>query len=214
MKKNAIRMVVFSLVAVLMLAGAGRLLVPKWTDPINPSTATVRGFYEEPKDSLDVLYLGTCNVYNNVNPLAMWRDYGFTGYVFATPDQEIWTSYYYLEEALKYQKPKVVVLDALMLPDVKHSEEGYARQALDNLRPSATKLKNAYATLEQPDLFSIASVMMPALRFHDRWKDLQRSDFEGVLKAEPSVYKGFAPIFYAAPYEGSLEHMTPLGGGG
>lgn len=209
MPRHGIKLMVFPLVAVLMLWGFGKILTPKWTDELTPTTLAVTDFYNQPRNSLDVLFLGSCNIYNNVNPVTMYARYGFTSYDLTSPDQEIWASYYYLEEALKYQSPSVVVLDALMIPEVYHAEESYVRQSLDYLRLSPTKLKLAQASLENPDVFSLASVVLPILRYHDRWKALEPEDLSYFSKAQGSIYMGSSPMFAHTAFEGDLDYMAP-----
>lgn len=68
-------------------------------------------FYEEPKDSLDVIVLGDSNVYRAFSPLVYWKDQNITSYSLATATQPAWLSYYVLQDALAYQKPKVVVFE-------------------------------------------------------------------------------------------------------
>lgn len=69
-------------------------------------------FYEMPENSIDVLILGSSQAYVNINPIALWQDFGITSYILAGPIQPMWNTYFYLKEALKTQKPKLIVLDA------------------------------------------------------------------------------------------------------
>ena len=68
-------------------------------------------FYEEKKDSIEVLLLGDSNIYRGFSPMVYWQDTGVTSYSFASASQPAWLSYYILEDALHYQKPKIVVFE-------------------------------------------------------------------------------------------------------
>ena len=45
----------------------------------------LKGFYQEDKDSLDVVYMGASDVYSDVAPGYAYRRDGITSYIFATP---------------------------------------------------------------------------------------------------------------------------------
>lgn len=67
-----------------------------------------RGFYAEPADTLDVLYLGSSYMRNGISPLEIWHDYGITGYARTGSQQAPIVSYYLLKEAFQTQSPKSV----------------------------------------------------------------------------------------------------------
>ena len=70
-----------------------------------------RYLYVQPKNKIDVLFLGSSHVHCNVNTQLLWDEYGMAAYLMTGAEQPIWNSYYNLKEALKTQKPKLVVLD-------------------------------------------------------------------------------------------------------
>lgn len=210
MKKKSIvaKMIVFPLLVLIMLWGAGRFLVPKWTDAVGPATPIVQGFYAEPDHSLDVLFLGSCNIFNDVDPLVLYENYGFTSYNFTSPDQELWTSYYYLKEALKTQTPEVVVLDSLMLSPHFNANESYIRQSLDYLPFSLTKLRLASVSLQDWDDYAFMSTLLPIFRYHDRWKDLNAADFQHFSQDPYNPYKGASPVYTEIEFTGDLDYMA------
>mgnify|MGYP000718372696 FL=1 len=46
-----------------------------------------------------------------MNTQLLWDEYGMAAYLMTGAEQPLWNSYYNLKEALKNQKPKLVVLD-------------------------------------------------------------------------------------------------------
>ena len=46
-----------------------------------------------------------------MNTQLLWDEYGMAAYLMTGAEQPLWNSYYNLKEALKTQKPKLVVLD-------------------------------------------------------------------------------------------------------
>lgn len=96
-----------------------------------------------------------------------------------------------LKEALKVQKPKVVVVDLYYLGLTKeYGEEGYIRYVLDSMKLSLNKLeaiKNCTPKNER------AYYVLPLLKYHTRWKELVENDFTFDLFKAVSYYtKGFA----------------------
>lgn len=68
-------------------------------------------YYYTSPNTIDVFAVGSSHIYNSINPIQMYEDNGISAYVLANGSQSTWFSYYYLKEALKSQKPKVVILD-------------------------------------------------------------------------------------------------------
>ena len=73
--------------------------------PVTTSRMNVCGFYAEPENSLDVVYVGGSACYRYWEPLKAWKDYGFTSYNFATDAIQPQVIKYILEEIQKTQKP-------------------------------------------------------------------------------------------------------------
>ena len=139
--KILIKMLVFPLICTLIFCGIQTIFTVKAT----PSSGIVSQFYDLPEDSVDVLFLGSCNIYNNVSTVTLWEEYGISAYNFATSDQSMCTSYYFLKSALSRQQPKLVVIDVLMLIEyLEITEENY-RWALDYMPLNKTKLEFSQA---------------------------------------------------------------------
>ena len=68
-----------------------------------------------PKDSIDVLFMGTSHTYTGIDPATIWRKRGISSFVLAGPGQKLQITDFWLREALKTQHPKVVVLEAVGL---------------------------------------------------------------------------------------------------
>lgn len=71
----------------------------------------MKNFYKQEKNSIDVVYVGSCHAYSTFIPHKLWDDYGVTSHVLASSGQEVQMSYYYLKEALKTQKIKTAVVE-------------------------------------------------------------------------------------------------------
>lgn len=108
---NMRRTIIFLLVLTVLLKGLSWLSIELGLsrDPLyNYSTPS---FFDEAKESVDVLAIGTSSVYSSVAPLYWWNGYGITGYAWGEASQRIFETYEYLKKIYKVQSPKVVFLE-------------------------------------------------------------------------------------------------------
>lgn len=105
------RILAFTMVLMLVLEGLSWLAVSldRSRNPILNHSTTC--FFDEPKNTIDVLTIGTSDVYSSVAPLQWWKRYGYTGYTWGEPSQRIFETYAYLKKIYKTQSPKVVFLE-------------------------------------------------------------------------------------------------------
>ena len=71
--------------------------------------------------------IGDCEVYENFDPIYLWKNYGITSYIRGNAQQLTWQSYYMLEDTLKYEKPKLVVYNVQALTHGEPQKEEYNR---------------------------------------------------------------------------------------
>lgn len=174
--------------AVLLVLAVGlylvqRLLVPKYVTNI-PEGSMIEEYYKSSKNH-DVVFIGDCEVYENISPVTMWENYGISSYVRGSADQYIWQSYYMLEDTLRYETPDVVVVSVLaMRNDTDVSEEAYNRMTLDGMKWSSSKLNAIKASMKEDE--TLLSYVFPLLRYHSRWSELTLEDLEYFFD-KPSV---------------------------
>ena len=137
--KIILKSIIFILIFLLLLHMLSILLVRKG----NGYGTDVFDFYKQDKNSIDILYLGSSHAYSSFNPYLIEEETKLNGYVFATQQQPLWITYHYLKEALKYQKPKYIVLEVHMAVVQKndYAEEQVNRDAIDKMRLSKNKLE-------------------------------------------------------------------------
>lgn len=164
------------LIFVVIFAILTAVMEPKWNYYGNQTQTRVQAFYRQEKNSHDVIYLGSSFSYCGISPLTIWEEQGISGYVFSNPAQKAWMSAYYLEEALKYQTPEVVIYETGAILDEEDADEGHNRKNIDYLRWSPTKMK-AIRTICKQTGESEKEYLFPLLRFHSRWSDLDQPDF-------------------------------------
>lgn len=151
----------------------------------------VSQYYNEEKDH-EVIFIGDCEVYANFSPMVMYEESGIKAYVRGSSQQLIWQSYYLLEETLKYETPKVVVLNVNSMRYDRNStavSEAYNRLMIDNMKWSKMKIDLIKNSMTEEESF--ISYVFPILRYHSRFDELTKEDFEYLFKNKANTYNGF-----------------------
>ncbi len=184
----------FILAFVIIMSGLDRLLSEKSIHGINQA----RSFYEQPRDSIDVLMIGSSHIHCDINTAQLWENYGIAAYNFSAAEQTLWQTYYYFKEALKTQHPKVAVLDfyapACFKADYQYD---FLYENLQGLKPSLNKLALFVTSCEVmrwddyfPDFFT----------YHNRYEKLTKEDFDAFLgKEDLAAFKGYTPYSAVRP---------------
>ena len=105
------RMLAFLLALSAVLEGLSWLSANLGRDPNPLRNYSTTSFFAEPQNSIDVLAIGTSDVYSSVEPLEWWHDYGFTGYAWGEASQRIFETYEYLKRVYAVQSPRIVLLE-------------------------------------------------------------------------------------------------------
>lgn len=183
MIKRMIKIIAALLVMVLVLFTLQRILMPKYVSEALDGRLVAE--YYDSAQNHDVVFVGDCEVYENISPVKLWQDYGISSYVRGSPQQLIWHSYYLMEETLRYETPKAFVFNVLSMKYGQPQNEAYNRLALDGMKWSQSKVNSINASMTEEEDF--LSYVFPLLRFHARWSELQAEDFEYAFKKVPQL---------------------------
>ena len=183
----------------LALFGAQNLLMPKYMAESREGRLT-REYYQDSHQN-DLLIIGDCEVYENISPITLWEEYGIPSFIRGNAKQLMWQSCAMLEDALRYETPKVVLLSALamMYGEPQRDSEAYNRLALDGMRWSRTKYEAIRASM-LPDE-NVASYFLPILRFHDRWSELDKTDLQYFFAKRQVGIAGFVMRSDVLPFD-------------
>ena len=169
----------------------------KWIDTTFPTTSAFDGFYDEPKDSIDVVYLGSSHIMSGVSPVQIYQETGLTGYTCGSTKLSVPSAYLYLKEAIRTQHPSVVVMDASRIfkayKNTYYEED--TRRSLDYVAFSKEKLEVASTLMEGDDRQNLVSYALPLIRYHSRWSDLKKEDFTYMFMDKHMALKGQSVSF-------------------
>lgn len=183
MVKRIIKITAALLVMVLVLFTLQRILMPKYVSEAQDGRLVAE--YYDSAQNHDVVFVGDCEVYENISPVKLWQDYGISSYVRGSPQQLIWHSYYLMEDTLRYETPKAFVFNVLSMKYGEPQNEAYNRLALDGMKWSESKVNSINASMTEEEDF--LSYVFPLLRFHSRWSELKAEDFEYAFKKVPQL---------------------------
>lgn len=187
MKKKILKWVVTIFILAMILLAVQRLLMPKYmTDIVEGSL--IEEYYDETKDH-DVIFVGDCELYENISPAVLWEEYGINSYIRGSAEQLPWQSYYLMEETLRYEKPKVMVFNVLALKFNEPQKESYNRMTLDGMRWSMSKVHSIQASMMEDESF--VDYVFPILRYHSRWSQLEKEDFRYFFRKDKISFNGF-----------------------
>ena len=143
-------------------------------------------FYDEPRDSLDIVFIGSSHLMCGIYPMELYDKYGIASYVFASSAQLLPQSYYQLQEALRYQSPEIVVVDVSgVIYDTKVGSNEYAHVQIDNMSFSPLKYQAIFDLFEKNE---ISEYVFNIIRFHSRWKEVTSEDYKKVTSVTKGAY--------------------------
>lgn len=200
MKKRTLflKIVLFCLIFCLIWAGLERLLTYKFTADAYFSLR-YEDFEDEPAGSIDVLYLGTSTILEDISPTVIWEEAGITGFNLGVRRTTPASCYYQFLYALEHQTPKVLVLDLCgieedRLPDDETWEFNY-RNICSTL-PSREIRQEMFADILSRSAYDW-SWYFPLLRYHSRWAELSREDIDSSYYTREyyDYQKGCMPLY-------------------
>ena len=181
MKKNMIRIACFIFSLGFLLGYINKIFEFKYSDGI----CQMSTLYELDKNTVDVLILGSSHAFVNFNNGTLWDEYGMASYNLGASMQPMWNSYFYLKEALKTQKPELIVL------------EGYGASFDFEYSDDSRIIKNTYGmkwTNNRIDAIKTSApkerwrdFLLDYTQYHNRYKTIGQSDFMESKEIEDTI---------------------------
>ena len=205
--KQPVARILLVLITAVSLWYLNGMLCIKSEHGINQS----RAMYYQPRNTIDVVMMGSSHIHCDVDTSLLWHDYGIAAYDYSAAEQPLWTTYYYLKEVCKRQKPKVVVLD-LYSTTINADDYQYTwlMQNLYGVRFSVNKLQMLYASAEP---YKFEEYFPAFTHYHDRLGELNDEDYLYPLTAPKTLrnFKGYTPNIKKEPQELSDPEMVSIG---
>lgn len=149
-------------------------------------------FYKLEENTVDALFIGSSHVYYSVHTCMLYDEYGIASYLLASPGQPVWMSYYFLEEALKTQSPKLVVFDICTLYQRAADVGAASWPSLISMKPSKTKWKAIRAVNSEGKQLDAIAAFFSFPYYHTRYAELTRQDYFNTKRLR---YNGYKPDY-------------------
>lgn len=160
---------------------------------INTNFSAILGFYELDDHSIDALFLGSSQMYCTIDAPKLTKQYDLSSYDFGTGGQPVPASYYYLQEALKNQKPKIVAIEISGAFSDTFSDSIVALNY--SLMPLTVEKYNSLKTLFDDDGWRAALYCIPLVCSHSLWNSVNPV---GLMRELISFLKGYEARGFAA----------------
>ena len=193
MKKNVIRTISVVALAGLTISSIG-VVTRQLNDRQMGEYRQFDAYYDQPAGTVDVLFAGSSRVHCNVNPVALWENYGISSYVLGLNSQSIDTTYYALKEAFKYQHPVVTVVEVSQV-----DEDTGVKSGLPSVYGMKYGLNYIESILERRDFKSAMDDILVYPLYHSRYDTLDKKIYMD------DKYQQY-PTTHGAGYKGAVEH--------
>lgn len=163
------------------------VFMPRYSKTNIPEGLLTKEYYDSTFEH-EVVFLGDCEVFENISTVTLFEKYGIHSYIRGNAQQQVWHSYYMLEELLQYETPKVIVFNVNALRYDEPVSEPYNRLVADRMKWSSSKW-NMIQDAKMEDE-SMLDYIFPLFRYHSRYSEITLDDFS--LQEEDTVtYAGY-----------------------
>ena len=188
--KNLIRTLIFLGLVIVLTAVCSNLFT---FDDDKQSQNILKQFYSQDQNTVDVIYFGSSATQRAFIEPKAYHNEGVAGFTLATGTQPFFLTKYLMQETLKYQHPKVFIVEFRGICKQSDGLSDVAvRRVIDNMKPSMTKFHAIRAVTKFASIgdnnvdTSGLSYYFPLLKYHSRWNPSKTPEHDGV-----SYYKGY-----------------------
>lgn len=187
-KRQALKAVVFVLIFLFLLRSVTYML---------RTNGTVKeifvGFYAEPKDTIDVVMIGSSPVYPYYIAPKIWGEHGITCYPLSSNQQRPRAAVYLVEEALKTQSPGLFIFELRQYAydeSMMTENMAYTRGVTDNLKYSLNRFNLINDMVSNPS--ERYTYYFDIFKYHSNWKTIILPDqYTAFLYEREHPLKGY-----------------------
>ena len=209
--KDISRALIFMMVFMLIFIFLSRVFAVNSSSSEDGMESRITTAYRgEARNSLDIVFTGNSDVYRGVSPVDLYEQTGITSAVSGRPNNSPEMIVKDVKDILKYQEPKVIVLETDCLFSGRNPSFAKNQAAV----PPASFFEKIKSTIREADSAIISGInfYFPLIKYHDRWKKLKLSSF---ISHHTSFYtfsnKGMAYSDKVKPYTSDPDYMESSG---
>lgn len=177
--------------------------------PYSENRVNIVGYYSEPENTIDVVFIGGSSTFVFWIPYIAWNEWGMSSYDFATNSMSPALLMGMIEEARKTQDPELFVIDLRAFEfREKHPDfytDAFIRNITDSLKYSFNRIKtiNYVFSYEQSGSQYNLENYLDLMMYHATWQDLNLLNFDYASNKTEHPLKGFGMVDFAyhEPFE-------------
>lgn len=186
--RSVLKIVLFVIIFLMLSCLLGKLFQPVWLRWNNYNTT--RGFYEEPDNTIEALFIGSSVGVEGISPMRLYETRGLCTYNLCTEQQPMVATLHWLEEAYLHH-PKTLKTVVFDVSSIRNEDKiPYARKAIDGLRLSPRKAEAVWEYAGK-DLEETITYLSPLLAYHSRWESLGQADLDKFTYEPVNGTRGF-----------------------
>ncbi len=193
-KNRLIELLAFLLIFIILSTNLMNILNVKG----NPGEPRMYSVYKGYAKNTEVLFAGSSHA-GQLLGRKLWEDYGIPTYTVAGNSQPVDIMYHSIIEFLKYEKPKVIMVETALISDdsIEEPDTVYAgdtkndatfRYSLNYLQMAIEQIKNFGLPMKNDGVHLLYKWPL----MHDRYKNLTSDDFKIV---KPYISTDMEPLF-------------------
>jgi hypothetical protein len=159
----------------------GSLVEPAFT---SDGFHAVEAFHSLPEDSVDVIAYGSSHCWKGFNAQTVEENYGLSVYNYGYNWQYINTTSLFIQDSLRTQSPKVILIETFHVNYVHENEdlcgEIYYTKAIPDFKAKQEYLAQCFG--DNPGRY--LSYYVPLFAFHDNWENIAYYNFADVTTVE------------------------------
>lgn len=182
---------------------------------VDHNTLRIEGFYQEEKNSIDVVLIGASEVFTGYSPALAYEQFGYTSYSYALDSNYTGLFISQLKEVLSHQKPKCILIETSGYSNPVDEDEkavslATTRKWIDGIPFSINKINSIEQLVDSDKL----SYYFPFILYHGLPSNLEDA---GIRFAQffrgYTVLKGIVTTNQKAPCESLIDvsNDTSLG---
>ncbi len=182
MIKNAIKIICFFAIFMMLFNYTFKILWLKKN--------SIAYYYEEPKETIDITFVGPSSVYVDFNPTLAFNLYGYTTGLLSDGSQPIASTKYLIKDAQKYQNSKLYIVDlAISMHNLLGFTPEDMRRTLDSMNFSFNRIDAINHVLRYTHMrkSNYLNYYFSFFQYHGAWKNITKQNFS----ERTNLYKGY-----------------------
>ncbi len=132
-------------------------------------------FAQMPRDSVDVIFVGTSHQFCTIDPDLLYEEYGINNFMLATSAQTIPMTYYAVMEAIELQHPETIIFEVCYCAnDFRTVTDEISHCFFDGMPNCEARKLGIEDLIEKEERIHY---YLPLGLYHSRWKELTQKDF-------------------------------------